>query len=170
MAFTHFDEQGASRMVDVGGKEVSARRAVASGRVTLQPATVQRIKDQGFSKGNVLEVARLAGIMAAKRTAEWIPLCHTLPLDSAAIDFEFAGEDAILIRATIGVTARTGVEMEALVAVSAAALTIYDMCKSADRSIVIGEIRLEEKSGGRSGEYVREADDSRKVQQQQQQQ
>ncbi len=155
MTFTHFDERGASRMVDVSGKAVTQRRAVASGLVTLQSATLRRIQGQDFAKGNVLEVARLAGIMAAKRTAEWIPLCHTLPLDSAEIDFEFTGEEAIIIRAAVTVTARTGVEMEALVAVSAAALTIYDMCKSADRSIVISEIRLEEKAGGQSGHFVR---------------
>ena len=169
MSFTHLDEQGAARMVDVGGKEITRRQAIASGKVVLLRETVRRIKEHGFAKGNVLEVARLAGIMAAKRTAEWIPLCHTLPLDSAQVDFEFVGEDTLVIRATIAVTARTGVEMEALVAVSAAALTIYDMCKSADRSMIIGEIRLEEKEGGRSGHFVRDSQTSIQQQQQAQQ-
>jgi cyclic pyranopterin phosphate synthase len=153
--FTHFDATGASRMVDVGAKEVTSRMARASGRLTLEPTTLARIRERKLSKGDVLEVARLAGIMAAKRTDELIPLCHTLPLDAVAIDFDFPDTQTIAIQATARVTGRTGVEMEALVAVSVTALTIYDMCKSVDRGITIGEIRLEEKSGGKSGHFVR---------------
>jgi cyclic pyranopterin phosphate synthase len=153
---THFDAAGASRMVDVSAKEVTLRTATASGLVRMQPATLARIQQGTFSKGNVLEVARLAGIMAAKRTAEWIPLCHTLPLESVTIAFEFADERTLAISATTSVSAKTGVEMEALVAVSTAALTVYDMCKAIDRGLVIERIQLEEKSGGRSGHFVRE--------------
>jgi cyclic pyranopterin phosphate synthase len=153
---THFDESGASRMVNVGEKPTTLRIARASGRVVMQPATLQRIRDRGFAKGDVLEVARLAGIMAAKRTAEWIPLCHTLPLESVAITFSFPDDCTVAIAAEVSVTAKTGVEMEALVAVSAAALTIYDMCKAIDRSMVVDQVRLEEKSGGRSGHFLRE--------------
>lgn len=154
---THFDESGASRMVDVGDKPVTARYARASGRVQMEPQTLARIRDKGFAKGDVLEVARLAGIMAAKRTAEWIPLCHTLPLESVTVSFDFPDERSVAISAAVRVTAKTGVEMEALVAVSAAALTVYDMCKAIDREMVIGPIQLDEKSGGRSGHFVRES-------------
>lgn len=153
--FTHFDEQGASRMVDVGGKLIAPRHARASGRVRLAPATLAAIRDRTTTKGDVLEVARLAGIMAAKKTADLIPLCHPLGLDEVRIDFSFPDDAAILISATVRVTARTGVEMEALTAVAIAGLTIYDMCKSLDRGMEITDIRLEEKSGGRSGDYVR---------------
>lgn len=154
---THFDEAGASRMVDVSAKEVTARVATASGLVRMQPATLERIKQGNFSKGNVLEVARLAGIMAAKRTAEWIPLCHTLPLEGVTLAFSFVDEQTLAISATTRITGKTGVEMEALVAVSAAALTVYDMCKAIDRGLVIERVQLEEKSGGRSGHFVRDA-------------
>ena len=153
---THFDDSGASRMVDVGEKAVTARTARASGRVVMQPETLRRIKDRGFAKGDVLEVARLAGIMAAKRTGDLIPLCHPLPLDGVTVSFAFPDEQTVTIETEVRVTAKTGVEMEALTAVSVAALTIYDMCKAIDRGIVISEIRLEEKSGGRSGHFVRE--------------
>jgi cyclic pyranopterin phosphate synthase len=153
---THFDSTGASRMVDVGDKPVTERMARASGRVQMLPATLQRIKDRGFAKGDVLEVARLAGIMGAKRTGDLIPLCHPLPLDGVSITFSYADSQTVAIEATVRVTARTGVEMEALTAVSVAALTIYDMCKAIDRGIAIEGIRLEEKSGGRSGHFVRE--------------
>lgn len=153
---THFDESGASRMVDVAAKEVTARTARASGQVTMEAATLARIQQRSFAKGDVLEVARLAGIMAAKRTAELIPLCHALPLEGARVEFSFPDERTVAISAEVKVTAKTGVEMEALVAVSVAALTIYDMCKAVDRGMVIGEIRLEEKSGGRSGHFVRD--------------
>jgi len=152
---SHFDAQGASRMVDVGGKDVTVRYARACGRVRLQAETVQLIRDRGLAKGDVIEVARLAAIMAAKRTAELIPLCHPLPLEAVDVSFDFPDQNTITIEATARAPARTGVEMEALVAVSAAALTIYDMCKSVDRAMVIEQICLEEKSGGRSGHFVR---------------
>jgi len=153
---THFDEQGASRMVDVGEKAVTERVARASGRVVMQAATLARIKQRGFAKGDVLEVARLAGIMAAKRTADIIPLCHPLPLDGVTVSFSFPDEQTVAIEAKAKVTAKTGVEMEAMTAVSAAALTIYDMCKAIDRTMRIDSIQLDEKSGGRSGHFVRE--------------
>jgi len=159
--FIHFDESGASRMVDVGQKPVTSRLAVAAAVVEMMKSTRDRVQQSGFEKGNVLEVARLAGIMAAKRTDELIPLCHQLPLDSVEIEFAFppveelAEKARIEIRGTARVTAKTGVEMEALVAVSTAALTIYDMCKSADRSMIILQLRLEEKSGGQSGTFRR---------------
>lgn len=142
-------------MVDVGSKDVTVRIARASGRVRLQADTVALIRNRKVSKGDVLEVARLAGIMSAKRTSEVIPLCHTVPLDSVEVSFDFPGRTVIGIRAEARATARTGVEMEALVAVSTAALTIYDMCKSVDRAMVIEQVQLEEKSGGRSGHFVR---------------
>jgi cyclic pyranopterin phosphate synthase len=152
---THFDESGASRMVDVGGKPETVRRAVASGGVRMSPATLALIRDKSISKGDVLEVARLAGIMGAKQTAGLIPLCHPLPLTSVQLDFAFDGADLLRISATTEVVARTGVEMEALTAVSIAALTVYDMCKAVDRGMVIESIRLEEKSGGESGDFRR---------------
>jgi cyclic pyranopterin phosphate synthase len=153
--FSHFDDQGASRMVDVTAKQVTSRMARASGRVRMAPTTLDLIRDRQVAKGDVLEVARLAGIMAAKQTANLIPLCHPLPLDSVTLNFAFVDDAAIEATAQTKVTARTGVEMEALTAVSVALLTIYDMCKSVDREIVIEQIRLEEKSGGRSGHFVR---------------
>jgi cyclic pyranopterin monophosphate synthase len=153
---SHFDDQGASRMVDVGEKPVTARVARAIGRVTMQPATLARIQQRGFAKGDVLEVARLAGIMAAKRTGELIPLCHPLPLDAVSINFSFPDQQTVMMEAEVRVTAKTGVEMEALTAVSVAALTIYDMCKSIDRGMTIECVRLEEKSGGKSGHFLRE--------------
>jgi cyclic pyranopterin monophosphate synthase len=153
---THFDDQGASRMVDVSGKEPTLRLARASGRVSMQPETLKLIRNRGTAKGDVLEVARLAGIMAAKQTPQLIPLCHLLPLEAVEVWFSFPDDATVAIEATVRVTARTGVEMEALVAVSVAALTIYDMCKAVDRSMTIDSIRLEEKLGGRSGHYRRE--------------
>jgi cyclic pyranopterin phosphate synthase len=152
---THFDEHGASRMVDVGEKPITKRTARASGMVRMLPATRTLIMDRRMAKGDVLEVARLAGIMAAKRTDELIPLCHSLPLDAVRIDFAEVDDDGLRIEATVEVTGKTGVEMEALTAVSVAALTIYDMCKSVDRGMRIEQILLEEKSGGRSGHFVR---------------
>jgi cyclic pyranopterin phosphate synthase len=160
---SHFDSQGASRMVDVGGKAATARMARASGRVRLAAATLALVRDRRMAKGDVLEVARLAGIMAAKRTADLIPLCHPLPLDAVEIAFDFPNATTIAITATARITARTGVEMEALVAVSIAALTIYDMCKGVDRAIEIGEIHLDEKQGGRTGHYRREGSDGQVV-------
>ena len=142
-------------MVDVGEKPVTRRRARASGRVRMQPETVALIRDRRLAKGDVLEVARIAGMMAAKRCGELIPLCHNLPLDAVRLSFEFPDAESVSIEGVAEATARTGVEMEALVAVSTAALTIYDMCKSVDRQMVIEQVRLEEKSGGRSGRFVR---------------
>ncbi len=152
---THFDEHGASRMVNVGDKTVSQRIARASGLVRMLPATREMILQRGHAKGDVLEVARLAGIMAAKRTADLIPLCHPLPLEALNLDFQPLADNAIRIEATVAVTAKTGVEMEALTAVSVAALTIYDMCKSVDRAMTIEQVQLEEKSGGASGHFLR---------------
>jgi cyclic pyranopterin phosphate synthase len=152
---THFDDQGASRMVDVGAKEITPRMARASGLVNMSSQTLALIRNRQLAKGDVLEVARLSGIMAAKRTAELIPLCHSLPLESVTIDFTFPDERSLRIEATTRVTAKTGIEMEALVAVSVAGLTIYDMCKAIDREMQIGPILLEEKQGGRSGHFVR---------------
>lgn len=153
---THFDDQGASRMVDTSAKAETLREARASGRVRMQPATLTLIRDRGHAKGDVLEVARLAGIMAAKKTGELIPLCHPLPITSCKVDFSFEGEDVLHIEATVRVFGRTGVEMEALTAVSVAALTVYDMCKAVDRVMTIERIRLEEKSGGKSGTFRRD--------------
>lgn len=152
---THFDEQGASRMVDTTAKEETERMARASGRVRLAPETLELIRHRAVAKGDVLEVSRLAGIMAAKRTAELIPLCHPLPLTSVVVEFAFPGPDVVAITAVARCVGRTGVEMEALTAVAVAALTIYDMCKSVDRGMAIEQIRLEEKSGGRSGHFRR---------------
>jgi len=142
-------------MVDVGDKPVTEREAVARGVVHMQPATLRLIRSGKIAKGEVLAVARVAGIMAAKRTAEWIPMCHPLPINVAGIDFTTRGAGTLEIEARVKVTGRTGVEMEALVAVSAAALTVYDMCKAVDRGMVIADIRLMAKRGGRSGDYRR---------------
>jgi cyclic pyranopterin phosphate synthase len=143
-------------MVDVGAKSVTARRAVAAGRVSLQAATLQLITNRQVAKGDVFEVARLAGIMAAKRTPELIPLCHSLGLDSVEINFAVLDQTTIEIRAVVTVESKTGVEMEALTAVSVAALTIYDMCKAVDRQMTLGPIYLVEKSGGKSGHFLRD--------------
>ncbi len=145
-------------MVDVGDKEVTERCARASGRIRMGSSTLRLIREGGAAKGDVLEVARLAGIMAAKRTSDLIPLCHPLALDAVKVDFGFPSEDVLTITSQVRVTAKTGVEMEALVSVSVAALTVYDMCKAVDRSMVIESVQLEEKSGGRSGHYVRASD------------
>jgi cyclic pyranopterin phosphate synthase len=152
---THFDEHGASRMVDTSDKPETLRQARASGLVRMAPATAALVRDRGLAKGDVLEVARLAGIMAAKRTGELIPLCHPLPLTAVTVDFAFAADDLLRIEAVVRVYGRTGVEMEALTAVSVAALTVYDMCKAVDRTLTIERVRLEEKSGGRSGTFRR---------------
>ncbi|MFO1007212.1 MAG: cyclic pyranopterin monophosphate synthase MoaC [Planctomycetaceae bacterium] len=153
---THFDETGASRMVDVGAKSVTLRQSRAEGRVMMQPETMALIRDRKMAKGDVLEVARLAGIMATKRTDELIPLCHSLGLDSATVDFEIVSERELRIESNVTVQGRTGVEMEAMLAVSISALTVYDMCKSVDRAMQITGIRLLEKRGGKSGHYVAE--------------
>ena len=153
---THFDDQGASRMVDTSAKPETLREARASGLVRMAPATLWLIRDRALAKGDVLEVARLAGILAAKRTGELIPLCHPLPLTHASLDFRFVADDLLRIEATVRVFGRTGVEMEALTAVSVAALTVYDMCKAVDRVMTVERVRLESKSGGRSGTFRRD--------------
>ena len=152
---SHFDNAGASRMVDIGDKPVTRRLARASGCVRMAAETLALVRDKRATKGDVLEVARLAGIMAAKRTSDLIPLCHPLPIDSVKIDFTFVDTQTLRIEATVQVEAKTGIEMEALTAVSVAALTVYDMCKGVDRGMSIGPIQLEEKSGGRSGHWRR---------------
>jgi cyclic pyranopterin monophosphate synthase len=152
---SHFDEQGASRMVDVSAKAVTSRSARASGLVHMAASTLEMILDRRVAKGDVFEVARLAGILAAKRTGDLIPLCHPLGLDSVELSLRPADDHTVRIEATVKVHGRTGVEMEALTAVSVAALTVYDMCKAVDRGMVIDGVRVEEKSGGRSGHYRR---------------
>src|SRR5262245_56668580 len=152
---THFDAAGASRMVDVGGKPETLRTARASGSVRMAPATLARIRDKSLAKGDVMEVARLAGIMAAKRTSELIPLCHPLLLTALELDFAPIGDDRLRIEARVQTVGRTGVEMEALTAVTAAGLTVYDMAKAIDRGMTIESVRLDEKTGGQSGTFRR---------------
>jgi cyclic pyranopterin phosphate synthase len=152
---THFDPRGGARMVDVSAKAATVREARASGLVRMAPETLALIRDRSVSKGDVFAVARLAGIMAAKRTGELIPLCHPLGLDGVEVEFEPVDAATVRIEAIARITGRTGVEMEALTAVTVAALTIYDMCKAVDRGMVIDQVRLESKRGGRSGEYRR---------------
>ena len=155
--FSHIDADGNARMVDVSDKDVTERRATAKGSVFMRPETIRRIMDGGVKKGDVLSVARLAGIMGAKKTADLIPLCHPLALTGIDVVLECdPARDAVDITATCKLAGRTGVEMEALTAVSIAALTVYDMCKAVDRGMRIGEIRLTHKSGGRSGDYEAE--------------
>ena len=156
MDLTHFDKDGRARMVDVSAKVETARTAVATGQVDMQPETMERIRAGQIAKGDVLAVAQVAGIMAAKQTAYLIPMCHPLGLTSAKLNFEFVNSTRIQIEAIVKVSGRTGVEMEALTAVSVAALTIYDMCKAIDKTMVIGNICLLEKLGGKSGHFVRE--------------
>lgn len=156
---SHLDESGRARMVDVSDKAVTEREAVACGTIRMRPETLRLIRSGNIAKGEVLAVARVAGIQAAKRTAELIPLCHPLPVEVAAVDFTVRGAGALEIEARVKVSGKTGVEMEALVAVSAAALTVYDMCKAIDRGMVISDIRLLEKRGGRSGEWKRRGKD-----------
>ena len=151
---THFDRDGKARMVDVTDKAASERVAVAAGAVYLRPETLALIQDGGVKKGDVLSVARLAGIMGAKRTPDLIPLCHPLALTSVTLNLTLdPARNAVDITATCKVTGKTGVEMEAMTAVAVAALTVYDMCKAVDRGITIGDIRLTHKSGGKSGVY-----------------
>ena len=157
--FTHFSSDGASRMVDVGEKAVTRRTARAEGFVLMQPETLRLIRDRGVAKGDVLEVARLAGIMATNRTAELIPLCHVLPLEKANVQYSFPTENKVRVEVSVSTEAKTGVEMEALTAVSVTCLTIYDMCKSVDRGMEISSIRLLEKTGGRSGHFLRSSQD-----------
>jgi len=154
-ALTHVDESGAARMVDVSGKDATAREAVATGRVLVSPEVVALLRSGDVPKGDALAVARVAGIMAAKRTPDLVPLCHPLTLSGVTVDLEVT-DDAVEIRATVRTTDRTGVEMEALTAVSVAALTVFDMVKAVDKSGVISDVRVESKSGGKSGEWTRE--------------
>lgn len=156
MSLSHFDSDGASRMVNVGAKQPTQRVARASGRVTMKPETLELIQNKQIAKGDVFEVARLAGIMAAKQTDSLIPLCHGLPLEGVELLFAIDGDSTVTVEARVETHAKTGVEMEALVAVSTAALTLYDMCKSVDRGMVVEQIRLEEKSGGKSGHFIRQ--------------
>ena len=151
---THLDDHGSARMVDVGAKEATARTAVASGQIRMSAAALDAVRAGDAPKGDVLGAARIAGIMAAKKTAELIPLCHPLALDAVTLDFAFE-EGTIRATATASLTGKTGVEMEALTAVSVALLTIYDMAKALDKSMVIDEICLIEKRGGKSGDWVR---------------
>jgi cyclic pyranopterin phosphate synthase len=156
-SLTHIDESGKASMVDVGWKPETERVAVASGSIVMKPETLALIESNGFEKGDVLGVARIAGVMGAKSTSQLIPLCHPIPLDQVTVEFDLdhAGT-AVVITATARTTARTGVEMEAMMAVSISALTIYDMCKSVDRGMRVERIRLVKKSGGKSGDYVLE--------------
>jgi cyclic pyranopterin phosphate synthase len=152
---THIDSKGEARMVDIGQKGDTVRVAVAKGKVVMKAATLEQIKSASLKKGDVLAVARVAGIMAAKRTPDLIPLCHLILIDDIAIEFDLSRSDSIEIATTVKSTGKTGVEMEALVGTSVAALTIYDMAKSVDRGMTIAEIRLESKTGGKSGTYLR---------------
>ncbi|MGC1408473.1 MAG: cyclic pyranopterin monophosphate synthase MoaC [Acetobacteraceae bacterium] len=153
--FSHFDARGQAAMVDVGAKPVTERTATARVRVVMQPATAVLIRSGGAKKGDVLGVARIAGIMAAKRTSELIPLCHPLPISAVSLDLLVA-DSAVEIAATVRTTGQTGVEMEALTAASVAALTVYDMCKSVDRGMRIEALRLTHKAGGKSGEFTQD--------------
>lgn len=152
---THFNEQGRAEMVDISGKDITVRIAVASTKLIMQPSTLQAIKEGRINKGDVLAVAQVAGIQGAKRTADWIPMCHPLPLTGVNIEFSDNGNNELYIHATVKTEGKTGVEMEALTAVSAAALTVYDMCKALQKDIVIGPTQLESKTGGKSGDYSR---------------
>jgi cyclic pyranopterin monophosphate synthase len=153
---SHLDDKGQAHMVDVGNKDVTAREAVAEARISLEPDTLKLVQEGNIKKGDVFGAARLAGVMAAKKTPELIPLTHPLPLDSVNVDFAVDEDRSlVIITATARTTARTGVEMEAMTAASVAALTVYDMCKSAERGITIKDIRLIKKSGGKSGVWER---------------
>jgi cyclic pyranopterin monophosphate synthase len=151
---THVDESGAARMVDVSDKDVTARTATATGRVLVSPRVVELLRGEGVPKGDALAVARLAGIMGAKQTPSLIPLCHPLAISGVTVDLSVT-DDSVDITATVRTTDRTGVEMEALTAVSVAALTVIDMVKAVDKAAVITEVRVESKSGGRSGDWSR---------------
>ena len=158
MKLTHFDEKGKARMVDLTRKAVTSREALASGSISMKSDTLKLIKQGRVEKGDVLGVARIAGIMAAKKTPELIPMCHPLNIASVSIDFTIdTAKNKINIKTTVKVTGQTGIEMEALTAASVAALTIYDMCKAVDKEMVIGEIMLLKKSGGKSGTFKRKS-------------
>jgi cyclic pyranopterin phosphate synthase len=152
--FTHLDEAGAARMVDVSGKDVTARSATATGKVLVSAAVVDLLRGEGVPKGDALGVARVAGIMAAKRTPDLVPLCHPLAISGVTLDL-VVEDDGVAVRATVRTTDRTGVEMEALTAVTVAALTVIDMVKAVDKAAVITDVRVEEKTGGKSGTYRR---------------
>ena len=152
---THVNARGEACMVDVSPKAETEREAVATGGVRMLPQTLAKIKQMEIKKGDVLSVARVAGIMAAKKTPELIPLCHTLLIDEVTIDFDFVGDDFIRVTSKVKCTGKTGVEMEALMAAAASCLTIYDMCKAIDRGMTIENVRLEKKSGGKSGTFIR---------------
>ena len=152
--FTHLDEKGQAKMVDVGNKPITERRAKAQGFIRLSSKVLEMIGSYQIAKGDPLSAARFAGIMAAKQTSQWIPLCHNIPLNQVTITFSLHSE-GILISSEVAATAPTGVEMEALTAVAGAALTIYDMCKAVDRNMIIEDFYLVEKEGGRSGHYIR---------------
>ena len=163
-SFTHIDENGRVRMVDVTEKKPTVRIAVAGGAVSMKPETFSQIRDQKVKKGNVLETARIAGIMAAKKTSELIPMCHPLNLTHIQVDFEPDETNSrIGIEASVRTIDQTGVEMEALTAVSVAALTVYDMCKSYDREMTVSDIQLLEKAGGKSGTYKRNPDQNNAI-------
>ncbi len=163
MALTHFDEAGKARMVDVSAKPTTERIATARATVTMDAATFSRLVDKSLEKGDVLEVARLAGIMGAKRTSELIPLCHPLPLAAVTVEFELRDEAAAVdIEVTVKTTAKTGVEMEAMTGAAVSALTIYDMCKSVDSSITVSDLRLIHKAGGASGTYTASGEEAPK--------
>lgn len=155
---THFDAQGRARMVEIGDKDETKREAVARGEVLMQPETLTLIEQGRMAKGDVLGVARVAGIMAAKKTPHLIPMAHPINITGCNLNFNIVHPNKLEIEARVRITAKTGVEMEALTAVSVAALTVYDMCKAVDRSMVINNIRLIKKSGGKSGEYIREGE------------
>ncbi|AZI37965.1 molybdenum cofactor biosynthesis protein C [Caenibius tardaugens NBRC 16725] len=150
---THLDDQGQARMVDIGGKQATKRQAVASGRIRMNPQALAAIRDGDAPKGDVLAAARIAGIMAAKKTGDLIPLCHPLALDAVTLDFAFE-DGALRVTATASLTGKTGVEMEAMTATSIALLTIYDMTKALDKGMIVDEIRLLSKSGGKSGDWT----------------
>lgn len=154
--FTHLNEQGRARMVDVSDKQETTRTAAAHTTLTMQPSTLERIKRGQVSKGDVLGVAQVAGVMAAKQTSNWIPMCHPIAISGVDIRFSDNESDELYIEATVKTTGKTGVEMEALTAASCAALTVYDMCKSLEKGIVIGPTYLLSKSGGKSGDYRRD--------------
>ncbi|WP_426253272.1 cyclic pyranopterin monophosphate synthase MoaC [Paenibacillus pabuli] len=152
---THFNEQGRARMVDISGKESTVRTAVAVSKVTMNPATLEAIRAGRIGKGDVLAVAQIAGIQGAKKTSDWIPMCHPLALTGVDIRFHDNGVDELQIEATVKTEGKTGVEMEALTAASAAALTIYDMCKAMQKDMIIGPTMLNSKSGGKNGDFSR---------------
>ncbi|MFC7678358.1 cyclic pyranopterin monophosphate synthase MoaC [Paenibacillus sp. GCM10028914] len=156
MELSHFNEQGRAKMVDVSDKDVTSRTATAVTTVKMHPDTLRRIQEGGVAKGDVLAVAQVAAIMAAKKTSDWIPMCHPLPLTGVNVEFGNNGVDELYIEATVKITGKTGVEMEALTAVSAAALTVYDMCKAMQKDMEIGPTKLLKKTGGKSGDYLNE--------------